>query len=137
MDQYLSAIIIAVITGVFSVVTLIIQKRQDKVISKIDKQTAFIEKEKSLKQKLAKKQEEQQALIHAIVILILDTNLSIIKITSGDTKTDKKVFDKAEEIKTSFNSVVHDIESLNKEYEMLLDLTTAFENEQKDKDKKK
>ena len=36
MDQALSAVIIAVITGAFSVLTLIIQKRQDKVIKKID-----------------------------------------------------------------------------------------------------
>ena len=54
MDQYLSTVIIAIITGVFSVITLLIQKKQDKVISKIDEQTLFIEREKALKQKLTK-----------------------------------------------------------------------------------
>ena len=56
MDQYLSTVIIAIITGVFSVITLIIQKKQDRVINKIDEQTMFIEKEKALKQKLTKKE---------------------------------------------------------------------------------
>jgi len=51
VDQYLSTVIIAIITGVFSVITLLIQKKQDKVISKIDEQTLFIEREKALKQK--------------------------------------------------------------------------------------
>ena len=50
MDQYLSTVIVAVITGIFSIITLIIQKRQDKVINKIDEQTMFIEKERKLKQ---------------------------------------------------------------------------------------
>jgi hypothetical protein len=54
MDQYLSTVIIALITGVFSVITLIIQKKQDHIVSKIDEQTSFIEKEKALKQKLEK-----------------------------------------------------------------------------------
>jgi len=55
MNEWTSAVIIALITSVFSVITLIIQKRQDKVINKIDEQSTFIEKEKKLKQKLSKK----------------------------------------------------------------------------------
>ena len=64
MDQYLSTVIISIITGIFSLITLLIQKKQDKVISKIDNQTVFIEREKMLKQKLLKKQADISQLLN-------------------------------------------------------------------------
>ena len=79
MDQYLSTVIIALITGVFSVITLIIQKKQDKVINKIDEKTLFIDREKNIKKKLNAKQEEKEGLMQEMMILILDSNIELIK----------------------------------------------------------
>ena len=36
MDQYLSAVIIALITGVFSVITVLLQKKNNEIIDKIE-----------------------------------------------------------------------------------------------------
>ena len=94
MDQYLSTVIIAVITGIFSIITLLIQRKQDKVINKIDKQAIFIEREKSLKQKMRQKEKEREMIIHEIMILILDTNLSILKNSSSAAQLDNSIFDK-------------------------------------------
>lgn len=124
MDQYLSTVIITLITGIFSIITLIIQKKQDDVINKIDSQTSFIEKEKSLKQKLTKKRAEQEDLIHHILLLILDTNLHILRNTmiAGAIVPDESVFQKSEEMKNQFKELNQEIQDISKEYDMLLEL---------------
>lgn len=134
MDQYLSTVIIALITGIFSVVTLVIQKKQDKVINKIDEQTLFIEKEKSLRQKLTQKEKDRESIIHEMMILILDTNLYILKnsqIAGGGTilELDEDVFKTSDNLKEKFAQVSDDIEQISKEYEMVLDMTAEFQRE--------
>ena len=52
MDQYLSAVIVAVISGVFSTIAIIIQRNQNKIVSKIDERSKVLEKEKKLKQQI-------------------------------------------------------------------------------------
>ena len=133
MDQYLSTVIITLITGIFSIVTLVIQKKQDDVINKIDSQTSFIEKEKLLKQRLTKKQAEQEELIHNIMLLILDTNLHILKNTmiAGAIVPDESVFQKSDYIKTHFKELNDEIQDISKEYEMLLDLTKDLQQPKK------
>ena len=139
MDQYLSTVIIALISGVFSIITIIIQKKQDKVISKIDEQTMFIEREKSLKQKLIKKEKERELLIQEIMLLILDTNLYILKNT--DVKDPSipidSVFKASDDLKERFENISNDINEINKEYEMLLNLSNDFQKEMEQGQNKK
>lgn len=131
MDQYLSTVIIAMITGVFSVITIIIQKKQDKVINKIDEQTLFIEREKNLRQQLAQKEKEREAIIHAIMILILDTNLYILNNSdmSGGAELNGDVFSISEKLKTQYNSINDDIDDISKEYEVVINMTEEFQKE--------
>lgn len=135
MDQYLSTVIIAVITGLFSVITIIIQKKQDKVINKIDEQTMFIEKEKDIKQKLNKCEKEREAIIHDMLILILETNLYIVN-TIDHLTIDETVFTQSDELKEKFQKISKDIEELNKEYNIVLDMTKEFNNEMSKRNKK-
>lgn len=132
MDQYLSTVIIALITGIFSIVTLAIQKKQDKVINKIDEQTLFIEKEKALRQKLTKKEKDRESIINQIMILILDTNLYILmnsQITGAMGVLDESVFETSDKLKKEFVEVSEDIEDIAKEYEMVLNMTEEFQRE--------
>lgn len=131
MDQYLSTVIVALITGVFSIVTLIIQKRQDKVINKIDEQTMFIEKERKLKQDLAKKEKERIEIMYKVMMLILETNLAIIKMTDypDNPNVNQNMFEDSENLKESFENISKDLNDLNKEYEMIMNLTTELQRE--------
>lgn len=131
MDQYLSTVIIAAMTGIFSIITLIIQKRQDKIINKIDEQTMFIEKEKGLKQKLIQKEKERESVIQEIMILILDTNLHILNNTqiAGATVVDQTVFNRSEDLKQRFSDVSTSIKEITKEYEMVLDMNSILTKE--------
>lgn len=131
MDQYLSTVIVALITGVFSIVTLVIQKRQDKVINKIDEQTAFMSKEKDIRKQLTSKEKEREQLMHEVMILVLDTNLHILKNTqiTGATIPNEDVFNQSEELKARFVRLTESIEDLTKEYELVLDMTSQFRQE--------
>lgn len=131
MDQYLSTVIIAGMTGIFSLITLLIQKRQDKIINKIDEQTMFIEKEKGLKQKLIQREKERESIIQEIMILILNTNLHILRNTqiAGATVLDDSIFQQSENLKKQFSEVSTSIKELTKEYEMVLDMTSVFQRE--------
>lgn len=134
MDQYLSTVIIAVITGVFSVITLLIQKKQDKVVSKIDEQTLFIAQEKEIKKKINKKEAERELLIHEIMILILDTNIHILKNihTAGESSTPSdEVMKTSEILKERFNTASDEIDELTKQYELILNLSEEYEKEYK------
>ena len=133
MDQYLSTVIIAAMTGVFSVITLIIQKRQDKIINKIDEQTMFIEKEKGLNQKLIQREKEKESIIQEIMILILDTNLHILRNTqiAGATVVNPNVFERSEDLKSKFSDTSNAIKEITKEYEMVLDMNNIFTEELK------
>lgn len=134
MDQYLSTVIIAVITGVFSVITLLIQKKQDKVVSKIDEQTLFIAQEKEIKKKINKKEAEREVLIHEIMILILDTNIHILRNTHavGESSTSSEEVMKTSEIlKERFNTASDEIDELTKQYELILNLSEEYEKEYK------
>lgn len=128
MDQYLSTVIIAIITGVFSVITLMIQKKQDKVITKIDEQTRFIEKEKELKRKLSQKERDKDELINKIMLLILETNIFILKNTNTGQEI-PNVFELSEELKKQYDEISADIQNIKTEYEMVLNITSEFHRE--------
>ena len=131
MDQHLSTIIIAIITGIFSIITIIIQKKQDKVIDKIDEQTMFIEKEKKLKQMLTQKEKERETIIYDMMILILDTNLYILKNSTNfeSSLLNDDVFKRSDELKETFMTLSDEIDNISKKYEMVLDMTLEFQRE--------
>lgn len=130
MDQYLSTVIIALITGIFSIITLLIQSKQEKVVNKINEQATFLEKEKILKQGLHNKESEQDRLMDEIMLLILDTNLSILHNTTTEDQSLEVINDRYNELKARFNEITEDIQKINKEYEMLLDISKELNIEE-------
>lgn len=122
MDQYLSAVIVALITGVFSVITLIIQKKNNEIIDKIDEQSSFIDREKKLRKSLNEKTAEREALMDEIMMLILETNLCALN--SSSTPSD--IFTRSEELQRRFNTLNTEIAELNKEYNMMLEISQEY-----------
>lgn len=134
MDQGLSAVIIAVITGVFGIITLLIQRKQTKDVAKIDHQAAALKKEKKLKNDLAKSREALEATIHQIMILILDTNLDIMKHmeVSDNSSIDDTIFE-AEQLKAQFNLILRQISDINHQYDTLLEITQELNSSSDDR----
>ena len=130
MDEHLSTVVIALITAISSIVTLWIQKKQDKVIDKIDEQTIFIDKEKKLKQRLIQCEKERETIIQEIMILILDSNLYIIEHNTKEGETiDLSLIQRSERFKSRLNDISTSIKDITKEYELVLDMTNIFQQE--------
>lgn len=131
MDQYLSTVIVALITGIFSIITLVINKRQEKVISKIDEQTTFLSRERAVKKQIQEKEKEREYLMHEVMILVLETNLHILRNTENGEggKPDDSVYARSGELKTKFEELTKAIRELNKEYELVMEMTEQFRAE--------
>ena len=104
MDDNLSTVIIAIITGLFSTVSILIKNRQEKVITKIDEQNQIIEKEKLVKDHLDQLDKECRDIVQDIIVLILDTNLRLLS-KHGDFSDakDLELKSRSEEYKRRLN----------------------------------
>lgn len=133
MDQYLAEIAVAVISGIVGIIIVVIQRKQDKVITKIDQKTTFLEKEKGLKQRIAENEKEAQNIMYEIMLLILDTNLTILQNTTIDGEAmvskDNEVFTKSEELKKRLDENQKQMTHLNEEYQLVLDMISAYQTE--------
>ena len=96
----------------------------------------FIEKEKSLKQKITKKEKECENIIHEIMLLILETNMAILKNTQDPSIIDQEVFDNSEKLKNRFAEITKDIQELTKEYSIIMDVSNEFNREMHEKNSK-
>lgn len=128
MDANVAVVLVAVVTGVFGVITAILNNNQKKVVEKVKKQTLFVKKEKGLKQKLNQKEKEREKTIHDVMLLILDTNLSILKNQNPDV-VDDEVFKKSDELKARFTEISETIDDLYQQYDIVLSMTEEFEND--------
>lgn len=131
MDQWTSAIIVAFISGIFSIATLIVQKRQDKVVDKIDKQTSFMSTEKDIRKRLSEKEQDREHLMQEVMILVLDTNMAILKNNPG-AETASSIEDtvqKCNSLKQRYLEITKDIRELTHEYNMALEMSTHFQEE--------
>lgn len=126
MDQYLSAVIISIITGVFSILTIVIKKRNDSVMLKIDEKSKIIVAEKKLKQDLAVKEKELQTFIYRMTILIMDTNIQIMSnFPQGAPLNIDEYRNQAREIKKAYEKTMEEIDDLNLQYEMIQQLSAS------------
>ena len=131
MDQYLSGIIVTVLTGIFSVITLLINKDTHKITDKIDEQHNIFDREAEVKAKINEKEKEREMCINDIMMLILDTNISILKSEQfeGHIKINSDVFDQSTQLHEKFNLLTKEIDDLNKEYAIVIEMTSEFKNE--------
>lgn len=131
MDPNLSTVVIALITGVFSVITMIIQHKQDKVIHKIDEQTNFLQKEKLLKQKLIQMEKEKDGIVQDIMTLTLDSNLIIMESMPEEFKTEKykEVKERCLKAEERLNEISDNLDSISREYDLVLTMSAEFQKE--------
>ena len=126
-----SAIIIAIITGLFSLITLRIQKNQNTLISKIDEQGIFIEKEKAIRQKLVQAEKRRDQIIAQVTILSMKISIHLINTISTDV--DKRIIDDlkqtSNELESSYRETSTVIKDISKEYDILISVSDTFQNE--------
>jgi hypothetical protein len=125
MDPTLSTVLITVITGVFSVITLLINRNQNKLEDKLDEQNIVIEREKVIRQKLVQSEKKRDAVVQKMTILSLKVN--VLLLTSLRDLVDQTVIDDlkatSKELETTYKDALNEIKSVSDEYDMLLSVS--------------
>lgn len=131
MDQYFAEIVVVLITGAFSILSIIVQKRQDKIVSSIDKKTVFMEKERELRKRIDNLSREREDIIHNMMILILDSNLELMRAleSSKDSSLHSQLYENAKSLKESFEKTTEKLEDINKEYQIVNDMAKEAQAE--------
>jgi hypothetical protein len=96
------------------------------VISKIDEQTTFMERERDLKQKLSDKEKERENIIYDMIILTLETNMTLLsnyEELSGTT-LNQELYEKSKTLKEKFDKINSEIASITREYEIVIEMSS-------------
>ena len=114
MDPNVATIIVAVFTGIFSVITLLIQKDQRKLLNKIDEQTVFMEKEKAIKQRISELNRQRDIYIQEMTLLKLDAILRVVLSDPCAAQANiDDIISKTSEIESKYIEVIEDIVDAN------------------------
>ena len=119
MDQHLATVIIAIITGVFSVITLIIQRGQSTLINEMEIKSNNMASEKLLTNKLGMLKKKRDFIIEHMMLLLLDTTITIIRtydrrrsVTNLDA-----LISRYEDLMNKYDDINFELSELYKEYE--------------------
>jgi predicted transcriptional regulator with HTH domain len=138
MDPNVATIIVAIFTGIFSIITLLIQKDQRKLLSKIDEQTVFMEKEKAIKQRISELNRQRDIYIQEMTLLKLDAILRVVLTDPSAAQASiDDIINKTNEIEVKYNDVIEEIDDANKEYELIINMGNEIKDMMKEKQKKR
>ena len=130
MDENLSTVIVAAMTGIFSIITLLIRKKDSGVIDKINQQQSFFEREKKLKQELDTKEKILKKIFQDLDLLLVDTNIELIKLHNEvDSETLNKLHQQHVEIKNKIINITNEIDDITKEYQIVILMTEELRAE--------
>ena len=130
MDENLSTVIVAAMTGIFSIITLLIRRKDSGVIDKINQQQSFFEREKKLKQELDTKEKILKKIFQDLDLLLVDTNIELIKLHKEvDSETLNKLHQQHVEIKNKIINITSEIDDITKEYQIVILMTEELRAE--------
>jgi hypothetical protein len=117
-------------TGIFSIITLLIRKKDSGVIDKINQQQSFFEREKKLKQELDTKEKILKKIFQDLDLLLVDTNIELIKLHNEvDSETLNKLHQQHVEIKNKIINITNEIDDITKEYQIVILMTEELRAE--------
>jgi len=136
MDPTIATVLITVITGVFSVITVKIQKNQGKLIKKIDEQSIFIDKEKALRQRLVQAEKKRDSIIEQMTILSMRINIHLVNALSEvDERIVNDLKQTSVELESSYKEASDNIKDISKEYDILINMSNDFQKSMQDSKK--
>ena len=124
----ISSIIVAVVSGIFSILVIILQKGNNKVDRHIDKQNTFLERSKIVSDKLAADRKHLDALNRKMLLFILDTNVYILK-ENNDKDLIEEMATKSMDLKADLAGICDEINDLEKEKQLIEDVMEDMANQ--------
>ena len=118
--EYLAQIILAIIAAVTTILTVILQRKQDDITDKIDQSNNLLKHKQDVENQIDLIALKHQSVLDKILLFILDININISK------KLEIEVSDSLKnEVDDNIN-IIKDLskqyDELNKKYSVLMDL---------------
>ena len=129
--ENITVVLIAIITVVFTIAIIIINKSQSKLIGKIDEQSIFIEQEKDITKRLNAAYKKRDVVIEKMTMLNMKINVIVLSCINTDEHklsdgVIKDLKDTARELEESYMAAMKEIEEINNEHDMLINVTSVF-----------
>lgn len=125
MNEYTSAIVVAIITGVFSVIAIIIQRKQDKVLKDIDEKSKIIEQDRKLRQQINLEEKNLQLVTYEMVKLMIDCTMNVLINCANvqDPTVKDQYIQTANELKAKYKVIREKLDDLYTQNEVIRKLT--------------
>lgn len=125
MNEYTSAIVVAIITGVFSVIAIIIQRKQDKVLKDIDEKSKIIEQDRKLRQQINLEEKNLQLVTYEMVKLMIDCTMNVLINCANvqDPTVKDQYIQAANELKAKYKVIREKLDDLYTQNEVIRKLT--------------
>ena len=125
MNEYTSAIVVAIITGVFSVIAIIIQRKQDKVLNDIDEKSKIIEQDRKLRQQINLEEKNLQLVTYEMVKLMIDCTMNVLINCANvqDPTVKDQYIQAANELKAKYKVIREKLDDLYTQNEVIRKLT--------------
>lgn len=128
----ISSIIVAIVSGIFSVLVIILQKSNNKVDVHIKEQNKFLAHSNQLTNKLVEDRKHLDVLNRKMLKLILDTNLAILE-GKKDVDAIDAAIKESIDLKSDLDAILVEIEELEKEKHMIEEVEEMITSHQKAK----
>ena len=125
MNEYASAIIVAVITGVFSIIAIVIQRKQDKVLKDIDEKSKIIEQDRKLRQQINTEEKNLQLIPYEMIRLMINcTTNFLINCSNPANAENKEIYiQSANELNSKYKVTREKLDELYTQNEVIKQLT--------------
>lgn len=125
MNEYTSAIVVAIITGVFSVIAIIIQRKQDKVLKDIDEKSKIIEQDRKLRRQINLEEKNLQLVTYEMVKLMIDCTMNVLINCANvqDPTVKDQYIQSANELKAKYKVIREKLDDLYTQNEVIRKLT--------------
>lgn len=138
MDINLTTVLVSIITGIVSLMTLKIQKTEGILNDKMEDQSVFMEKEKVLRQKLVEAEKKRNSIIEQMALYSMQINLILLlSIKSIDEGVVDNIQKTIEDFESSYKEISEYINRTSQEYDMLIDVLNRMQEEIRNLRKKK
>jgi len=119
--EYIAQIILAIIAAITTVVTVILQKKQDNLTTKIDKSSNLLKHKEDIEQQIELIELKHRNIIDTALLLILDTNLDLL--VDKGINVDDRIKENIKKIHETLSDLSDKTSEIDKKYSVLLDLS--------------
>lgn len=124
LNQEMSTLILGIVTVIMAYFTKRLDVEQKKTSEKVTEQSSLIEREKELTKSLARKNDERNNIMNRILLLIMNSNVSMLKYAMEEDDQ-KSMQNEASELAKAYSKINDEISELEERYAILREMTES------------